>query len=143
MIQITRLEELANRFIDTSLRDRPISIDSLDAELVEYVESVPELMNDHPLNNILQEYSKSERKKVIDEEINNELINAADKFSNPSGKEIDKDFPDSSLLVHIQSSDDPLIYELMQLVVRNSKVRIREMVELAEFGQEDPCSPNK
>ena len=52
---------------------------SLDTELEEYIENIQELKNNVTANEIRQEYSKSKKKKTIDEEINNELINAVGK----------------------------------------------------------------
>jgi hypothetical protein len=126
---------------------------SLDKELEEY-EDIRELKNNVNAKEILQEYSKSKKKKTIDEEINNELINAGDKVHNiaeqllnapyrlPDGYN-DEESPDTSLVQYMQSAHDPLIYEVMQLVVRNHKIRIRTMHELEDIGQEDPIMPNK
>jgi hypothetical protein len=88
---------------------------------------------------------KSEKKKIIDE-VNNELISAADNISNPYRKGIDDivegDYLDIPL-EYMQSSPGPLIHELKRLVVRNKRVRRMEMRELEEINQEDRFLPNK
>ena len=55
----------------------------------------------------------------------------------------DEESPDTTLLQYMQSTPDPLIQELMQLVVRNRKIRIRTMHELEDIEQADPIMPNK
>jgi hypothetical protein len=47
------------------------------------------------------------------------------------------------LLEYMQHIDDPLIYQLIQLVIRSDKVRIKTMHELKDVEQEDPYMPNK
>jgi hypothetical protein len=142
--EITKLEELADRFIDSYLKDHPIMIYILDGELEEFLEDVEELKNQEYLNQILQDYFKTEKKKVIDQEIYGEIINAAEKVLNPSGEENDEDdYLNIPLLELMRSCADLLVYELMQLVVRDNKVRIREIHELEETQQEDPYSPNR
>jgi hypothetical protein len=39
-------------------------------------------------------------------------------------------------------SEEPLIYELTQLVLRSKEVRIRRMHEIEKAGLEDPLLPN-
>jgi hypothetical protein len=158
MSESTRLEKIADDFIETYLRDHPVMIYSLDTELEEYIENIQELKNSITANEIRQEYSKSKKKKTIDEEINNELINAGDKIHDKihnieeqslnapyrlSDSHNDEESPDTSLLQYMQSAPDPLIYDLMQLVVRNHKIRIRTMHELEDIEQEDLIMPNK
>jgi hypothetical protein len=43
----------------------------------------------------------------------------------------------------VQSIEDPIIYELTQLVLRSDKVKIRTMHELEEAGQDDHILANK
>jgi hypothetical protein len=154
MPEETRLEKIADDFIETYLRDHPVMIYTLDTELKEYIQNIEELKNIISVNEILREYSKSEKKKTIDEEIINELIDAGDKTHDIAQKlrnasytlsddYNDEEYPDTSLLEYMQSVADPLICELMQLVVRSHKIRIRTMHELEVIGQEDPWMPNK
>jgi hypothetical protein len=108
---------------------------SLETELQDHIENIEELNDEKMLNEILSEYLKN---KTNDEEIDAELINAADKLD-----ATDEERPDLDLLVDMQSIEDPITYELAQLVLRSDQVRIRTMHELEEAGLEDPILPNK
>ena len=55
----------------------------------------------------------------------------------------DQEIPDTTLLAHVESIEDPLIYQLTHLVLRSNKVRIRKMHELEEAELDDPILPNK
>jgi hypothetical protein len=141
MSEITRLEKIANNFIETYLRDNPVMIFSLDTELESYTEDIEELNDEKSRTEILREYLKN---KTNDEEINSELINAADKALNPSyNNNYEEEMPDDNLLYYMQNIEDHIIYELAQLVLRSDKVRIRTMHELEEAQQDDPIMPNK
>ena len=43
MTEITRLQKIANNFIETYLRDNPVMIFSLDTELESYAKDIEEL----------------------------------------------------------------------------------------------------
>lgn len=45
---------------------------------------------------------------------------------------LDEDKPDYNFIAYTQSIPDPMKYELAQLVIRNSNVRIRNMLEHGE-----------
>jgi hypothetical protein len=124
MTEITRLEKIANNFIETYLRDNPVMTFSLATELESFTEDIEELNDEKSRAEILTEYFKN---KTNDEEINSELINAAGR----------------DLLEYMESIEDHVIYELAQLVLRSDKVRIRTMHELEEAQQDDPIMPNK
>jgi hypothetical protein len=109
---------------------------TLDIDLQDYMEDIDELNNEKTVTEILREYLES---KTNDEDINNELINAAEKPLDAT----DEERPDLDLLVYMQSIEDPITYELAQLVLRSDKVRIRSMHELEEAEQDDPIMPNK
>ena len=95
-------------------------------------------------NDILQEYNDSAMKKGIDEEINNELISANEKVTYPSTSEDDFHLLNYDKLVYLQSAaGDPFMYDLIQLIVRNDKVRIRMMKEIIEAEQDDPYMPDE
>ena len=141
MTERTRLEKIANNFIETYLRDNPIMIFSLDTELESYAKDIEELNDEKSRAEILTEYLKN---KTNDEEINSELINAADKALNPVyNNNYDQEMHDDNLLYYMQNNDDPLIYELAQLVLRSDKIRIKTMRELEEAEQDDPIMLNK
>ena len=145
MVEATRLEKAADGFIENYLRDHPIMVYELDNELKEYAEDVPELNDKIRLNEIMLEYMNSEKGKDIQEDVNSELINAEERVSNPSENYRNIETPDTALLAHIQyvAQADSVIGELMQLVTRSNKVRIREMKELKQAEQDDVYSPNK
>jgi hypothetical protein len=63
-------------------------ISSLDTELESYGEDIEELNDEKSRAEILTEYLKN---KTNDEEINSELINAADKALNPTYNNYDED----------------------------------------------------
>lgn len=140
----TRLEKYANSFIDEYLADHPIMLYSLNEEVEEFLENVEELKDPKVKNNILQEYNNSAKKKGIDEEINNELINASEKVTFPSSSEDDFHLLNYDKLAYLQSeAGDPFMYDLIQLIVRNDKVRIRMMKEIIEAEQDDPYMPDE
>ena len=56
---------------------------------------------------------------------------------------LDEDKPDYNFIAYTQSIPDPMKYELAQLVIRNSNMRIRNMLELVEEELDDPFIPDK
>jgi hypothetical protein len=54
MDKVTRLEKIADSFIDTWLIDHPIMVYSLDIELNEYLENVHEIKDTNLCNDILR-----------------------------------------------------------------------------------------
>ena len=65
MSESTRLEKIADDFIETYLRGHPVMIYSLNTELEEYVENIKELKNNATADEILKEYLKSKKKKLL------------------------------------------------------------------------------
>lgn len=126
MIEITRLQKIANNFVETELRNYHLIVYHLGIELQDYIKNIEELNDKKTGTEILREYLKI---KPSDEEIDNEIVNA----------DGDRDLLD---LIHLPS-EEPLIYELTQLVLRSDKVKIRTMQELEEAGQDDPILANK
>ena len=139
MAKETRLEKIAEDFIENYLRNNPIMIYSLDKQLEDYVEHAEgiedkrdEISTDHY------------RKRGLDKDVDHELINAAEIISNGTTSESYKnEMPDTTLIAEVESIEDPLIYQLTHLVLRNNKVRIKTMNELEEAELEDPVLPNK
>jgi hypothetical protein len=80
---------------------------SLDTELESYTEDIKELNDEKSRTEILTEYFKN---KTNDEEINNELINAADKALNPSyNNNYEEEMPDDNLLYYMQLAQNLLL----------------------------------
>jgi hypothetical protein len=125
MTEITRLEKIANNFIETELKNYHLIVYHLGIELQDYIKNIEELNDKKTGTEILREYLKI---KPSDEEIDNEIINA----------DGDRDLLDLMRLL----SEEPLIYELTQLVLRSKKVRIRRMHEIEKAGLEDPLLHN-
>jgi hypothetical protein len=98
--------------------------------------------NNMTLEEILRQHLQVSSK---DKEIDNEIINAADKVWNAitSGSYDTKEMPDTTLIAQVESIEDRLIYQLTHLVLRSNKVRIRTMHELEEAELEDPIVPSK
>ena len=106
----------------------------------------------------MKEISKEHyRIRGLDKEVDNELINAgeestylhrktnavSDEYDDEYDEYDDQEIPDTTLLAHVESIEDPLIYQLTHLVLRSNKVRIRKMHELEEAELDDPILPNK
>jgi hypothetical protein len=152
------LQTIADNFVELVLTDHPVMIYSLDVELREYTDSIEEFRTEETKTEIYREYLKN---KSNDDEINNELINSMEKTSSVARKVIDaienndyealstmadnfdEDRPDINLIAYLESIPNPIIYELMQLVLRSNKVRIRIMHELVEAELDDPFTPDK
>jgi hypothetical protein len=85
------------------------------------------------------------RKRGLDKDVDNELINAAEKVLNAATSDSysDGEMPDTTLIAHVESIEDPLIYQVTHLVLRSNKVRIETMNEIEEAELEDPVLPNK
>jgi hypothetical protein len=135
----TRLEKIADDFLEEYLRNNPVMIYSLENQLEDYV------LNIEGINDKRDEISKEHyRNRGLDKEVDNELINAAEKVLNAASDEYDdKEIPDTTLIAHVESIEDPLIYQLTHFVLRSNKVRIRKMHELEEAELDDPILPNK
>jgi hypothetical protein len=146
---MTRFEKNADNFIETVLRDRPIMIYDIVSEVEEYIATIDDFKENN--SKMLLDYFKN---KTNQEEINNEIMNALnysdkqlEEANNISPEDnnynMDADAPDLVLIEYIGSIPDPIIYELIQLIVRSNKVRIRTMHELVEAGLDDPFIPDK
>jgi hypothetical protein len=135
----TKLEMIADNFIEDYLRNNPVVVYSLDTYLEEWIaqhrEEI-EASNSLTLDELLRDHlgNTTDHKEIIDVE----LLNVASSYDY-EGEEI----VDTVLLEHVKSIDDPLIYQLTQLVLRDSKVEIRTLDELEEAKLEDPLMPNK
>jgi hypothetical protein len=123
MSEITTLEKIANNFIETELKNYHLIVYHLGIELQDYIKNIEELNDKKTGTEILREYLKI---KPSDEEIDNGIINAGG----------DRDLLDLMRL----PSEEPLICELTQLVLRSKKVR--RMHEIEKAGLEDPLLPN-
>jgi hypothetical protein len=135
----TKLEEIADNFVEDFLRNCPVMVYSLHTFIEDWIDDKRkelENKNNLTLEDILRQHRKS---RSDDKEIDNELINAAEKVLNPADTE---EIPDTTLLAEVESIEDHLLYELTHLVLRSSKVRIRYMDELEE-SELDPFIPNK
>jgi hypothetical protein len=152
---VTMLEKIADNFVNTVLKNHPIMAYELHSALEDYAANVEEFRRNGRREEILLEYLKN---KTNDDEINDELINALEKGINAGNNIIntiknnsdnliipkpDEEMLDSTFMAYTHSITDPVIYELMHLVIRNSKVRIRDMHELVETEQDDPIIPDK
>jgi hypothetical protein len=141
----TRLEGIADDFVEDYLLNNPIMIYSLDTFVEDWIadhRKELEENNNMTLEEILSQHLQIRSK---DKEIDNEIINAADKVWNAvtSGSFDDEEMPDTTLIAQVESIEDPLIYQLTHLVLRSNKVRIKTMSELEEAELEDPLMPNK
>jgi hypothetical protein len=67
----TRFEKIADNFIETVLRDRPIMIYDIVSEVEEYIATIDDFKENN--SKMLLDYFKN---KTNQEEINNEIINA-------------------------------------------------------------------
>lgn len=56
---MAKLEEIADLFVKGYVKDHPINFYSLDNELNEFLEGIPELKNASTVNEIKQEYEKT------------------------------------------------------------------------------------
>jgi hypothetical protein len=85
--------------------------------------------NNLTLEEILNQYL---RIRSNDKEIDNEIINAAEKVPNAATSDSSdgREMPDATLIAQVESIEDPLIYQLTHLVLRSNMVRIRPMREL-------------
>jgi hypothetical protein len=157
MTEVTRLEKIADGYIEDYLRDHPINDFSLETDIGEYTENIPGLNKDE----ILEEYLKSEKSSIIEDEIYNKLDIHADYMETLNtfigkGKETlnkllagdeethkfftdDKGTLDTHLLINIKTvcSQNEFIGELMKLVIVNDKVIVRDMKELREAELDD------
>jgi hypothetical protein len=139
MTEETRLEKISDDFIENYLRDNPVMIYSLDKQLEDYVQHTGGIVDKR--DEISTEHYK---KRGLDKDVDNELINAAEKVLNGTTSDsYDKEKPDMTLIAQVESIEDPLIYQLTHLVLRSNKVRIRTMHELEEAELEDPIMPNR
>lgn len=141
----TKLETIADHFIEDYLRSNPIMVYSLDTYLADWIadhEKELEANNNLTLDEILMQHLKIRSNvKYIDHKI----INAGEKVMNAltSNSFDDKEMPDTTLIEQVESIEDPLIYQLTHLVLRSNKVRIETMNEIEEAELEDPVLPNK
>jgi hypothetical protein len=128
----TRLESIADKFVEDYLRNNPIMVYSLDTFLgdwIAYHRKELEENNNHTLEEILSQHL---RIRSNYKEIDYEIINAAEKVLNAATFDSygDGEIPDTTLIAQVESIEDPLIYQLTHLVLRSNKVRIRPMREL-------------
>lgn len=133
----TRLEKVADSFIESYLKDHPIMFYSLDTELEEYLDTEEKLTGASVINEILKQYRKSGKKTVVDERIH------CAEVLDPSGK---KEPMNSDMSEFIQSPSEysnPLIKDLRQLVIFEDKVRVSTIYELEEADQQDLFMPNE
>jgi hypothetical protein len=72
MAEITRLEKIADKYIEDYLKDHPINDFSLETDLEEYTENI------EGKSEILQEYLKSERSRTIEAEADIKSRNTLD-----------------------------------------------------------------
>ena len=135
----TRLERIADEFVESYLRNNPVMVYSLDTFLEDWVTQHREELeanNSLTLDEILRQHLQNTTD--YKDKIDIELITAATSY-----KYEDEEIVDTTLLEHVKSIDYQLTYQLTQLVLRNSKVRIRTLHELEEAELEDPLMPNK
>ena len=125
MTEVTRLEKIADDYIEDYLRDHPINDFSLESDLEEYTENILGLNKDETL----QEYLKSEKSNTIEAEIHSKLDIDTD----------DIETLNTILLGNIESIciHNKFIGELMKMVIVNNKVIVRDMKELRESEQDD------
>ena len=125
MTEVTRLEKIADDYIEEYLRDHPINDFSLETDIEEYMENFPDLNKDETL----QEYLKSKKSNTIEVEIHSKL--GIDTY--------DIETLNTILLGNIESIciHNKLIGELMKMVIVNNKVIVRDMKELREAELDD------
>ena len=128
----TRLESITDKFVEDHLKNNPIMVYSLDIFLENWIadhRKELEENNNLTLEEILNQYL---RIRSNDKEIDNEIINAAEKVPNAATSDSSdgREMPDATLIAQVESIEDPLIYQLTHLVLRSNMVRIRPMREL-------------
>ena len=145
MASRTKLEMIADDFVEGYLLNNPVMIYSLDTFVEDWIADHRKELEEN--NNMTLEETLSQHLQITskDKEIDNEIINAGNKVWNAitSDSFDDKEMPDTTLIAQVESIEDPLIYQLTHLVLRSDKVRIRTMHELEEAELEDPIMPNK
>lgn len=115
----TTLESIADKFVEDYLRNNPIMVYSLDTFLEDWIadhRKELEENNNHTLEEILSQHL---RIRSNDKEIDNEIINAAEKVLNAATSDSygDGEIPDTTLIAQVESIEDPLIYQLTHLVL--------------------------
>lgn len=129
-------DTLVDKFIESVLKDRPISAFDLEEELVEFFYENQNV----DIQNIS---SKDIMDNSLDEEINNELIQACELTLKSSNGEISDDNLDRDFLLYMQEIEDPLLYKLAHKIIRDNRVRIRVITELDEKELSDEYTSNK
>jgi Fic family protein len=112
---------------------------SLDTSLEEWVadhRKELEASNNLTLEEILSQHL---RIRSNDKEIDNEIINAAEKVLNAATSDSygDGEIPDTTLIAQVESIKDPLIYQLTHLVLRRRNVLNYILHEYEMFKNED------
>jgi hypothetical protein len=106
----TKLEMIADDFVEDYLLNNPIMVYSLETYLEEWIadhRKELEVKNNHTLEEILSQHL---RIRSNDKEIDNEIINAADKVLNTatSNSSDDREMPDTTLIAQVESIEDPV-----------------------------------
>jgi hypothetical protein len=166
---MTKFEEIADLFVKGYVKDHPINFHSLDNELNEFLEGIQELKNPSTVNEIQQEYEKSNTKKIVDEKLTQEAIasgqRALENFKeqeNESEKQHNGNMVpgkpseildysstyqkpmNSAMLEYLQSPSEgnSLVHNLKQLIIMDDNVIVRNLHELVEADQDDYFMPN-
>src|SRR5919106_2116717 len=115
----TGLEIIANDFIEDYLLNNPVMVYSLDTSLEEWIadhRKELEVNSNLTLEEILSQHLQI---RSNDKEIDNEIINTAEKVLNAATSDSygDGEIPDTILIAQVESIEDPLIYQLTHLVL--------------------------
>lgn len=141
----TKIEIIADDFIGDYLLNNPVMVYSLDTFLEEWIANHRKELEANNTLTLEEILSQHLRIRSNDKEIDNEIINAAEKVLNAATSDSsgDGEMPDTTLIAQVESIEDPLIYQLTHLVLRTNKVRIETMNKIEEAELEDPVLPNK
>ena len=139
---MTLIEEVAEGFVHTVLKDHPIMLYQLDDELSEFISNNKEIERKLYANSSeLREYLKSPRGQQISAEINQEVISQADVLLKKG--ELPYRHPKTTFYTESEIfADNLLLYHLVHLVLRNENTRVRRMHEIEEEEMDHPTIPN-
>lgn len=133
------IEKIAGDFVQEVLKNHPVEIFLIEIDVSDFIHE-KEISVDQ-LNECLKQYLDSKNETIEIKKVINEKLLSTSKYLNRVD-EVYIDVIDYTQIIanNVETIPDPIIRELVQLILSDERVKIRIMYEIEDMEQDDPWS---
>jgi hypothetical protein len=135
------IEEIADDFVQEVLKDHPVEIFLIEIDTSDFIDD--KKISADQLNELLKQHLDSKKETIDMKKVIHEKLQSTSKYQSRVD-EVYKDVLDYTQIIAntVETIPDPIIRELVQLLLGDERVKIRIMYEIEDMEQDDLWSSN-